>query len=177
MCIRDRYKGTGLLIEALVGLPPACRLRFVGSGPDEAELRRLAAERGVAERVEFLPAVTTRDVPQALAEMDVLAAPSLTQPNWIEQFGRVLIEGMACGVPVIGSDSGEIPNVIGDAGVIADEGNAEALRQAFLTLYERPDLRAECSRRGMTRVRDNFTQEQVARRIAAVYQQAMQAKR
>ncbi|MEO7003778.1 MAG: glycosyltransferase, partial [Ktedonobacterales bacterium] len=57
------YKGTGLLIEALAGLPSACRVRFVGSGPDEAALRQLAVERGVADRVEFRPAVSTSGVP------------------------------------------------------------------------------------------------------------------
>ena len=49
--------------------------------------------------------------------------PSLTRPNWKEQFGRVLIEAMASGVPVIGSDSGAIPDVIGQAGLIFPEGD------------------------------------------------------
>ena len=79
------YKGTGLLIEALASMPPRCRLRFIGAGPDEPELRRLAAERGVADRVEFRPAVPTDAVPAALAELDALAVPSLTRPNWTSE--------------------------------------------------------------------------------------------
>lgn len=171
------YKGVGLLIEALAGMPPHCSLRFVGSGPDEDALRRLAVERGVAERVEFAPAVPALGVPEALAGMDVLAAPSLTQPNWTEQFGRVLIEGMACGVPVVGSSSGEIPRVLGDAGVVVPEGDVAALRRALLDLAADPKLRAEYAERGRRRVLEHFTQEQVAREIATVYRQVRDGAR
>lgn len=167
------YKGIGLLIEALAGMPPHCSLRLVGSGPDAAELRRLAQECGVADRVEFAPAVPTPQVPDALAGIDVLAAPSLTQPNWTEQFGRVLIEGMACGVPVVGSSSGEIPHVLGDAGVVVPEGDAGALRQALLDLAADPARREDYAERGRQRVLQQFTQEQVARRIARVYRQVL----
>lgn len=168
------YKGTGLLIEALANLPIQARLRFVGSGPDEAELRRLASERGVTDRVEFVPALPTTEVPRALAEMDVLALPSLTQPNWMEQFGRILIEAMACEVPVVGSDSGEIPHVIGDAGVITPEGNTSELSDALLRLMREPERRHALAQRGRQRVLSHFTQEQVARQIVGVYQQAME---
>ena len=156
-----------------MGLPEYCRLRFVGAGPDEAELRRLAAAHGVAAQVEFRPAVPTSDVPQTLAEMDALAAPSLTQPTWVEQFGRVLIEGMACGLAVVGSDSGEIPHVIGDGGLIVPEGAVAALREALRTLATQPALRAQLGERGRARVLEHYTQEQVARRLVAVYQQAL----
>lgn len=165
------YKGAGLLIEALAGMPDHCLLRLVGSGPDEAALRQLAQERGVAGRVTFAPAVPTSAIPEELAGMDVLAAPSLTQPNWIEQFGRVLIEGMACEVPVVGSSSGEIPHVLGDAGVVVPEGDALALRRALLELAAEPERRVEYARRGRRRVLEQYTQEQVARKIAAVYRQ------
>ena len=165
------YKGVGVLIEALAALPPHCILRLVGSGPDEAELRRLVHECGVADRVEFAPAVPTSQVPEVMASIDVLAAPSLTQPNWMEQFGRVLIEGMACEVPVVGSSSGEIPNVLGDAGVVIPEGDANALADALRDLAANPERRADYARRGRRRVLEHFTQEQVARKIAAVYRQ------
>lgn len=166
-------KGVGLLIEALEGLPPYCRLRLIGSGPDEVGLRRLADERRVADRVEFAPAVASDEVPRALAQVDVLAAPSLTRPNWKEQFGRVLIEAMACGVPVLGSDSGEIPRVIGEAGVIIPEGDVTALRAALLRLVEDPALREQHAFAGRQRVLDNFTQEQVAVKMAAAYHEAL----
>ena len=59
--------------------------------------------------------------------MDLLCAPSRTTPRWREQFGRMLIEAMACGVPVIASPSGEIPYVVGDAGVLVPEGDPDGL--------------------------------------------------
>jgi glycosyltransferase involved in cell wall biosynthesis len=170
------YKGLGVLIEAMRGLPKNCRLRLVGSGPDKDELERMAREFGVAERVEFAPAVAAAVAPRVLADMDTLALPSLTRPNWMEQFGRVLIEAMGCGVPVVGSDSGEIPRVIGDAGVIVPEGNVEALRAALRDLAERPERRRELAERGRARVLANFTQEQVAARLAEVYEQTLAGK-
>ncbi|HEY1391632.1 MAG TPA: glycosyltransferase [Ktedonobacterales bacterium] len=167
------YKGVGLLIEALHGMPDHCRLRLVGSGPDERALRRMASEYGVAARVDFVPAIVTADVPRLLADMDVLAAPSLTQSNWKEQFGRVLIESMACGVPVVGSDSGEIPHVIGAAGMIVPEGDGEALRAGLMRLMNDAAMRERFSRAGRARVLERFTQEQVARKTVAVYHEAL----
>lgn len=169
------YKGTGLLIEALASMPARFRLRFIGSGPDEPELRRLVTQYGVADRVEFRDAVPTDAVPATLAEVDALAVPSLTQPNWMEQFGRVLIEAMACGTPVVGSDSGEIPNVIGDAGLVTPEGDVAALRAALLRLGADPTLCERLSAMGRERALRHFTNDAAADNIVRVYQQALNA--
>jgi glycosyltransferase involved in cell wall biosynthesis len=123
--------------------------------------------------VEFAGAVSSQEISQAFASMDALALPSLTRKNWKEQFGRVLIEAMACETPVIGSDSGEIPNVIGDAGLVTPEGDAQALAAALARLGADPALRADLARRGRQRVLDRYTQEQVARRTAALYQEVL----
>ena len=166
-------KGLGVLIEAIASLPPSYRLRLVGSGPDREALEQLVASNGVAQRVEFVGAVSTQEIPQVFAAMDVMALPSLTRKNWKEQFGRVLIEAMACDTPVIGSDSGEIPNVIGDAGLVTPEGNAQALAAAIARLGSDPALRADLARRGRQRILDRFTQEQVARRTVALYHEVL----
>src|SRR6185437_12069671 len=121
----------------------------------------------------FAGAVSSQEIPQAFAEMDVMALPSLTRKNWKEQFGRLLIEAMACETPVIGSDSGEIPNVIGDAGLVTPEGDAQALAAAIARLGSDPALCADLARRGRQRVLDRFTQEQVARRTTALYQEVL----
>ena len=166
-------KGLGVLIEAIASLPPSYRLRLVGEGPDREALGQLAASKGVAQHVEFAGAVSSQEIPQMFAAMDVMALPSLTRKNWKEQFGRVLIEAMACETPVIGSDSGEIPNVIGDAGLVTPEGDAQALAAAIARLGSDPALCADLTRRGRQRVLDRFTQEQVARRTAALYQDVL----
>ncbi|HEY7019708.1 MAG TPA: glycosyltransferase [Ktedonobacterales bacterium] len=166
-------KGLGVLTEAIASLPPSYRLRLIGGGPDREALERLAASKGVAHRVEFAGAVSSQEIPRAFAAMDVMALPSLTRKNWKEQFGRVLIEAMACETPVIGSDSGEIPNVIGDAGLVTPEGDVQALAAAIARLGSDPALRADLASRGRQRVLDNFTQEQVARRTVGLYQEVL----
>jgi glycosyltransferase involved in cell wall biosynthesis len=131
----------------------------------------------MAQRVEFAGAVSTQDIPQALAMMDAMALPSLTRANWKEQFGRVLIEAMACETPVIGSESGEIPNVVGDAGLITPEGDAKALAAAIARLGSDPALCADLARRGRQRVLERFTQERVARNVAALYTEILRGAR
>jgi glycosyltransferase involved in cell wall biosynthesis len=102
--------------------------------------------------------------------LDVLVLPSRRRPNWVEQFGRVLIEAMACGVAVIGSETGEIPHVIGDAGLIFPEGDVMALRDALTGLATDPERRAHLATRGRARVLAHFTQAQVAEATYRVYQ-------
>jgi len=99
--------------------------------------------------------------------------PSLTRPNWKEQFGRVLIEAMACGVPVIGSDSGEIPNVIGDAGLIFPEGDIVALRDSIARMLADPERRARYAEAGRQRVLAEFTQAQIAAATVRVYREIL----
>ena len=84
--------------------------------------------------------VPSTEIPRLLNELDVLVLPSLTRRNWKEQFGRILIEAMACEVPVVGSSSGEIPHLIADAGLVFPEGDVEALRDALCKLMQ--DARA-----------------------------------
>ncbi len=112
-------------------------------------------------------------MPAYLREMDVLVLPSRTRPNWKEQFGRVLIEAMASGVSVVGSSSGEIPHVIGDAGVVFPEGDAQALRHQLLQLMQNPQERVDLCNRGRQRVLEHYTQAAVASQTIAVYGEMM----
>jgi glycosyltransferase involved in cell wall biosynthesis len=105
--------------------------------------------------------------------MSILVLPSLTTPTWKEQFGHVLIEAMACGVPVIGSDSGAIPEVIGGAGLVVPEGNVEALAAALRGLISTPLLHADLAARGRARVLSHYTNEAVASRLATFLQRAV----
>src|SRR5258708_33120348 len=156
-------KGLPLMIEALTYLPDYCRAVFVGHGPMRNTLEEQATRLGVTDRVIFKPGVPTYEVPGEMQLLDAFVLPSLTRPNWMEQFGRVLPEAMACETPVIGSNSGEIPFVIDDAGLIFPEGDARALSEGVRKLLDDPTLYENLSRRGRQRVLDNYTQEQVAR--------------
>ena len=89
--------------------------------------------------------------------------------NWREQFGRILVEAMACGIPVIGSTCGEIPRVIGDAGLVFQEGNVAQLAERLGELNGDPQLRVALGRLGRERVLRNFTHDRIAERTLQVY--------
>jgi glycosyltransferase involved in cell wall biosynthesis len=162
-------KGLPLIVEALTMLPEYCRAVFIGHGPMKTALIEQAASLGIAERVLFKPGVPTYQVPKEIEQWDVHVLPSITRPNWIEQFGRTLAEAMSCETPVIGSSSGEIPYVIGDAGLIFKEGDARDLSTCIQKLLNDPSLYAELAKRGRQRVLDTYTQQQIARQTYEVY--------
>ncbi|PZW25437.1 glycosyltransferase involved in cell wall biosynthesis [Thermosporothrix hazakensis] len=162
-------KGISTLVDALALLPERCRVVLIGFGPMKEVLTEQARRLGVSDRLTFKASVPTREIPAELQKLDVLVLPSLTRPNWAEQFGRVLAEAMSCEVPVVGSDSAEIPYVIGDAGLIFPEGNAQELANRLRQLLDNPDLYLELARKGRQRVLTHYTQEQIARQTYQVY--------
>lgn len=168
-------KGVHVLLAACAQLRQGSwTLRLLGDGPEREALAKLARELGIGDHVEFLGRVPSTEAPRYYQQLDVLALPSLSRPNWVEQFGRVLTEAMACGVPVVGSASGEIPWVIGDAGVLVPEGDASALALALQGLIDDDARRADLAKRGRNRVLEKFTQAQIAEATASVYSAIMQ---
>lgn len=162
-------KGVRLLIEACASLGAPFRLAIVGGGPSRPELELQARLAGIASKTEFAGSVPSAQVPEMLTQLDVLVLPSISLPNWTEQFGRALVEAMACGVTVIGSTCGEIPDVIGDAGLIFPEGDANALRSQLERVATDRLLRQDLARRGRERVLARFTNQRIATETAAVY--------
>src|SRR5215212_5229415 len=173
----EPHKGVDWLLEAVAGLSGEWHLRFVGSGPLATEIPAKAAGLGIGGKVTVEAPVPSRDVPALLHQLDVVVLPSLATYWWKEQFGRVLIEAMACQVPVVGSDSGEIPHVIGDAGLVVKEADVTALRDALDRLMTNAELRADLGRRGRARVLEQFTQARVAARTVEVYRRMMDSSR
>ena len=157
-------KGVRVLLEAYGKLPgrEATTLLCIGGGPLGAECR---AQPGVV----VVEGVTHAKVPEYLALADLLVLPSLTTSRWQEQFGRAAIEAMACGLPVIGSDSGEIPNVVNGAagGVIVPEGDVKALAEAMASLIGDANARQRLGDMGREHVRRNYSTPIVAGRLAA----------
>jgi glycosyltransferase involved in cell wall biosynthesis len=168
-------KGLLGLLEAVAGLRGAWRLQIVGSGPLTARLARRANDLGVAERVDLVAHAPSSRMPALIADWDALALPSETRSNWKEQFGRILIEAMACGVPCVGTTCGEIPHVLGDAGLIVPEANVAALREALARLQTDAGLRAKLAEQGRARVLARFTQARIAEQTYAVYQELLAA--
>jgi glycosyltransferase involved in cell wall biosynthesis len=162
-------KGLDLLIRAVARVPGSPRLSFAGDGPARDDLRRLAGVHNIGGSVAIVEPLPSTQMPEFYHSLDALVLPSLTRPTWKEQFGRVLIEAMACGVPVIGSDSGAIPEVIGNAGIIVPEGEVEALAAALTSLVEHPRLAKQLAEAGRARVLDRFTQQMIADQTVRVY--------
>ena len=166
-------KGVDLLLKAAAKLPGDWRLRIAGEGPERAKLDQLAADLAIQARVNFDGVIPSDQMPAYLGQLDVLVLPSRSLPNWMEQFGRVLVEAMACEVVVVGSDSGEIPNVIGSAGLVFPEDDVEALYGCLLSLLQDEEKRSDLSQAGRNRVLAHYTQEQVAANTVNVYRKMM----
>jgi glycosyltransferase involved in cell wall biosynthesis len=144
------------------------RIVFVGSGAYEPDLRNLAAELGISERVFFIGYVPHEQAPKWLSLFDTLILASETRPNWKEQFGRVIIEANACGTPVIGSDSGEIPNVLRETGggLIVPEADPIRLGKAMASLADDRRLVTQFADRGKTAVREKYDLTQIVTRFS-----------
>ena len=114
------------------------------------------------------------EVPAHLNAMDVLAAPSQTTPRWVEQLGRMLIEAFACGVPVVASDSGEIPHVVADAGLIVGEADESGLGRGHRRPAGEPEPRGSLRRRGLERARSVYAWPVVARRHLEFFEERLE---
>lgn len=154
-------KGLHLLMRTLDNLQTPYRAIFVGTGPMETQLRTWAAK--YPNRIRVCTDVKHNEVPQYLNAMDILCAPSQTGKNWREQFGRMLIEAFACGVPVVGSDSGEIPYVIKDAGIVVGEKDEQGWVVALSNLLDSPSQRQELAAKGLYQAHTFYTWSVVAK--------------
>ncbi len=166
-------KGLLSLVGAFARLDTEATLLFVGKGPLKPAVRLLASELGIEHKWVVVDAVKHDEVPAYLSCLDVLVLPSRSGKLWKEQFGHVLIEAMASGIPVVGSSSGAIPEVIGSAGLIFPEGDVAALREALGDLAHNPNLRTRLSELGKKRVAENFTHQEVARRTREFYDEIL----
>lgn len=171
-----KEKGVGDLLDAAARLQVNYTVLLIGGGTEAENIRRRTREMVMEQKVLFINQVKSFDVPEYLNCMDCLVLPSLTKPNWKEQFGRVLIEAMACEVPVIGSSSGEIPGVIGDAGLVFQEGQSHDLYNKLSLIEQDNRLRKELGRKGRQRVLEHFTQKIIAKATYDVYNDILNSK-
>jgi glycosyltransferase involved in cell wall biosynthesis len=171
----EPHKGVDDLLRAARQVD--CDLVFVGTGSLAGQVRAEAGRR--PGRITLRDWAEHTELPELLRGMDVLALPSteVVQRNvvrWVgialrEQFGRVLVEAMACGVPVIGSDVGEIPYVIGPAGLTFPAGDVAALADRIARVRDEPALAARLSRRGLHRAMSEFGWDRIAASMCTVW--------
>jgi glycosyltransferase involved in cell wall biosynthesis len=175
-------KGLLTLASALAGLKKSSwKWLLVGQGKLRTHLAEKCIEWGISDRIIWVESVSHEQIPPYINLMNCLVLPSqtsykfktLTAVGWKEQFGHVLIEAMACQIPVIGSDCGEIPHVIGDAGLVFPEGNAGVLRECLQQLMERQELAADLGDRGYHRAMSNYTNKALAEQLLEFYKELL----
>lgn len=160
-------KDLATLVDAIRLLEQPVDLLVVGDGPLRGWLE--SADLG-SSKLRLVRGTDHGEMAELYASMDVLVLPSLTTAAWVEQFGRVLVEAMSCGTPVIGSDSGEIPWVIKTTGggLVFPEGDAPALAQLLTAMREDPILCRQLATQGRSTVDAQFTVAAVADRFEEV---------
>jgi len=168
-------KGVHDLVHAVkrLTMDPDCRaqkirLVLAGSGPEASKLQALADRIGLSEHV-TITRFNYDEIPAAYRAADVFALASTARPGWLEQFGYVLPEALASGLPVVAAESGSIPEVVGDAGVVVPPSDFLALSNAFKALMLDADRREQLGVFGRNLAESRYDSRLVAGRIAAEY--------
>jgi glycosyltransferase involved in cell wall biosynthesis len=155
-------KGLFTVLDALYKCDQNVRFLLLGDGPDRERLQRRANELGLGKRVSFFPGAPAEKVVKFINALDCLVLMSETTRSWKEQFGRVIMEAHACGVPVIGSDSGSIPSVVERGGWIVRERDSIALRTLLDRLAVSPWEVAEAAKAARHQAVTRFSQRKVS---------------
>lgn len=142
-------KGIHILLDAVKKIinnknARQVRLHVVGIGPLSNLVENFVDSHG--ENIVYHGFLPHSEVAKVIKMTDIVIMPSIDQANVKEQLGRVIVEAMACGVPVIGSTSGEIARVIGDSKMIFEADNVESLEQKILELMNDKELLMQKSR-------------------------------
>jgi glycosyltransferase involved in cell wall biosynthesis len=162
-------KGLNWLLESwkAANLPDHARLVFIGKGPMEGAIRGAAAGD---PRIRLIGPVPLDQMPTVMASLDALVLPSLTTKDWCEQYGRVITEAMASGVPVIASDSGAIPEVVEDAGIIVSEGSTTEFAAALRRVILEPSSQQALGEAGLARAQTAFSPANGAAKLHAFWE-------
>jgi glycosyltransferase involved in cell wall biosynthesis len=171
-----RQKGLFTVLQALRISTPAVTLTLVGDGSAQQELEDKVRAYGLQERVEFMKPQPAEGVASVLHTFDALVLMSETTATWKEQFGRVIIEAQACGIPVIGSSSGSIPSVVGEGGWIVPEGDPNALATLLERLAANPQLIADAKIAALRNIK-RFDREKVAQDFLSALRHAANLRR
>tara|TARA_R110002110_G_scaffold205066_7_gene417122 strand:+ start:259962 stop:261188 length:1227 start_codon:yes stop_codon:yes gene_type:complete len=164
-------KGLRYLLRAYASLleaHPELELLVVSKPQPGGKTEQLIQRLGLEERVQFVSNISTQQMVQYYAEAAIAVVPSV-----YEGFGLPAGEAMACGVPVISTDGGALPEVVGDAGVIVPTRDVGALSEAIDGLLRDPQRRAEMAEQGRQRIEEHFCWDVCAREMTAYYRQVL----
>jgi glycosyltransferase involved in cell wall biosynthesis len=158
-------KGVEDLIYALAGWnKPNTKVLLIGNGHKQylELLSQLIDKLNLNNIIHIHPAISFEDIPAYFQILDISILLSHTTPIWKEQFGRVLVESMAAGTPVIGSDSGAIPLVIDKVGYIVLEKDILSIREALIEAYTNELKYSKMSKSSKKRVEKEFSYQAIA---------------
>ncbi|HEY3398605.1 MAG TPA: glycosyltransferase family 4 protein [Armatimonadota bacterium] len=143
------------------------QLFFIGEGSLLPEIQAFAAQHLAPGQLVHQGYVPHHRMGEYMAAMDVLVLPSLTTPTWKEQFGRVIVEALACEVPVVGSDSGHIPVLLEETGggLVFPEGQVEPLAACLEQLLRDSELRRQLGKHGHDVVMREYTWQRWAEHL------------
>jgi glycosyltransferase involved in cell wall biosynthesis len=166
-------KGLHVLLEASSLMRQKHRLLVVGDGPRREAECALAHKLGINSRITWAGMVPISRIGEYYRAMDIFTHPAISRPPdmpaWKEQFARTLPEAMLCGLPTVGSRSGEIPWVLGDGALIVPERKPLALARALDRLVSSRRLRADLGRRARKRAVGNFTWKVAGREMVEIW--------
>ena len=152
---------------------PEWQLHIIGSGAYKKKLIDITIKHQLVQQVDFKDPVPHEEVAKLLQGIDILVLPSYDTPEWKEQFGHVLIEAMACKIPVVGSSGGEIPNVLHNGGVVYEQRNVTKLISCLQELMLNETLRKKVGENCYKKVMQEYTHEAIADKTYNFWQQLL----
>lgn len=144
-------------------------LRIVGNGPLEREIRRWIDAYGFSKTVS-LEQKSYEEIPAVYQNADILIAPSLATKTWEEQYGMVLVEAMASGLPIISTNTGAIPEVVGEAGILCEPNNPLQLQKSIEFLLDDGKRREKIGTIGRSRAITRYDAKKTASALITFYE-------
>ncbi len=167
-------RGIDLILDALAATYGEWRLQIVGTGPLQEALEAQAQKLGLSSRVEWLGAMPRERLPEFWSGIDVVLAPSRSTPTWVEPSGRLILDAMARGIAPVVSRCGALPDVVGDGGLIIDEGDAAALKRVVESLVAEPWRCRAVGAAARQRVLERYSDGAVAERMATLWRRVLE---
>lgn len=164
-------RGVDLLIRATARLRGDWSLTVVGTGPAQQELEALAEKVGIGSRVRWLGGMPRHWLESVWPTLDCVVLPARTTQRWVEPVGQALLDAMAQGLPVVGTESGVLPEIIGDSGIVVAEDDPDVLGLALERLQTMPDEQARLGAAGRRRVMAEYVDDAIARKTLAFWRQ------
>ena len=162
-------RGLDLLFRACVGMAGKWMLTVVGTGPSQEELEGLAQRLGIAARISWVGALPRSAVDEVWPQIDCLVLPSRTTQRWVMTVGRAALHAMAHGVAVVGTDSGALRELVGNAGRIVPEEDVPSLTAALEEMHADRSLCERLGAAGRRRVSEEFSDGAIAGKMLAFW--------